>query len=226
MKQDLINKEQERLASAFPDLTLDASISPAKVTGTMWLDPQTGYSVELVIPNNYPEGIPYLICNRHEISWGDIERHVPSREHGIACLCVRSEYRKHWPYGSDLTDFLEWLVKPFFVGQAYFQAHGHWPPGWGRSHDERGIVESYEEFLALLGSPDIETIKRFMSLLARPEYPEYNEKCPCGSGMRLQKCHRELFLELRRTIDPAHARTDYQMLIRMSGRKPANYGAL
>ncbi len=207
MKQNRANKEQERLATTFPDLTLDTSKHPAKVTGTIWLDPEIGYRMNLIVPANYPADIPYLICDRKEIPW-EIDRHVFSS--GRACLCVNSEYRKRWLPGSDLTDFIERLVKPFFIGQVYYNAYGHWPPDWERSHD-RGIIEAYKEFLAPIGSPSIDTIKGFMSLLARPDYPGYKEKCPCGSGKYLQNCHRKLFVELRNTIDPAHARMDYQM---------------
>ena len=210
MKQDWTAKERDRLATAFPDLTLDTSRQPATVTGTMWLDSEIGYSTELRIPDSYPEGTPLLFCNQNEIPW-EIDRHVHP-QYGIACLCVNSEYRMHWPRGSDLTDFLERLVKPFFVGQAYYQVHGHWPLGQERSHGPEGIIEAYKDFLAPMGSPNIEVIKGFMYLLTCRNHPKGNKKCPCGSGKQLRKCHRSLLVRLRRIIDPEHAKQDYRIL--------------
>ena len=209
MKQDWVAKERDRLATVFPDLTLDTSKQPAKVTGIMWLDSEMGYSTELRIPDNYPEGTPLLFCDQNEIPW-EMDRHVDSQ--GIACLCVNSEYRMHWPRGSDLTDFLERLVKPFFVGQAYYQVHGHWPLGQERSHGPKGIIEAYKNFLTPMGSPSAEAIKGFMDLLARRNHPKDIEKCPCGSGKQLRKCHRPLLVKLRRIIDPEHAKKDYRIL--------------
>ena len=126
MRRDVAASERKRLAEAFPSLALDAASVPAAVTGTLHLDSGIGYSTHLEIPGNYPRGIPKLRLDPKEIPW-EIDRHVYP-ESGIACLCVSSEYRKHWPPGSDLTDFLEILVRPYLIGQAYYQAHGHWPP--------------------------------------------------------------------------------------------------
>lgn len=213
MKSDWFVKEKDRLATVFPDLILNESEECAIVTGIMWLDSDMGYSIDLRIPDSYPEGIPQFFCARNEISW-KIDRHVDPRD-GRACLCVASEYRKHWPHGSDLTDFLERLVKPFLEGQAYYQVHGFWPHGRERSHDGQGIIEAYEEFLASLGSPNIEVIKRFMCLLSRRDHPRGDEKCPCGSGRALRKCHRSLVVQLRRLIAPEHAKQDYRILCSM-----------
>ncbi len=109
MKADVVAKERARIAEAFPLLTLDTSEVPARVTGTMWLDSGIGFSVDLEIPGNYPRGVPELRCNRREIPW-EIDRHVLPC--GRACLCVASEYRRHWPPGSDLADLLQNVVRP------------------------------------------------------------------------------------------------------------------
>ena len=60
MTEGTASRERERLAVAFPTLTLDTSAEPATVTGTLWLDSGIGFSVDLWIPNDYPEGIPRL----------------------------------------------------------------------------------------------------------------------------------------------------------------------
>ena len=210
MKRDLEAREKGRLAEAFPSLTLDTSQYPASVTGTMWLDSEVGFSINLEIPGNYPRGIPKLRCNPDEIPWLT-DRHVEPGT-GLACLCVSSEYRKYWPLGSDLTDFLEVLVRPYLIGQFYYQAHGRWPPGHERSHGVRGIVEAYRELLAPLEPVRLSVIAHFMRLLARKTHPKGHETCPCGSGVRLRNCHRSLLIDLRQIVDPEHARADVQLL--------------
>ena len=60
MTEDVASRERERLAVAFPTLKLDTSEAPATVTGTLWLESGFGFSVDLRIPDDYPEGIPQL----------------------------------------------------------------------------------------------------------------------------------------------------------------------
>lgn len=210
MKRALVARERSRLAAAFPSLTLDTSQVPARVTGTMWLDTELGFTIDLEIPGVYPRRIPMLWCNPQEIPW-EIDRHVYPKD-GLACLCVFSEYRKHWPPGSDLTDFLSTLVRPFLVGQAYYQAHGRWPPGNERSHGAEGVIEAYRDFLAPLGTVTRPVIEDFANLLARRTHPKGHESCPCGSGKKLRLCHRSILMTLRRTIDPEHAKQDCKIL--------------
>ena len=214
MRQDLAVKERRRLAEAFPGLTLDTSKVPVTVTGIMRLYAGMGFSVHLEIPCNYPRGIPTMRCNPKEIPW-QIDRHVDP-DTGLACLCVTSEYRKHWPLGSDLMDFLGAVVHPYLVGQAYYQDHDHWPTGHERSHGTAGIIEAYEELLTPMGPVSYSVVLHFMQLLARPTDPKGHEACPCESGRRLRNCHQSLLVELRQTIDPAHAQQDRKLLLASS----------
>ena len=156
------------------------------------------------------------MCRQKEIPW-EADRHVLSA--GVACLCVSSEYRLHWPRGSDLTDFLECFVRPYFVRQAYHQAHGRWPPGQERSHGAAGIIESFSETLSELGSPSVASIERFLMVLANPGHPMGRDPCPCGSGKKVRRCHRRLVWALRNRIHPQLARDDLSLL-RQSEPRP------
>lgn len=243
---DLFVHERKRLARAFPDLRLDTSWRPSAalarllrrsrtvphplksvlengppaVTGAMVVANGLGYSTILIVPDRYPKQVPVLLCDPREIPWS-VDRHVYENS-GIACLCVQSEYRIHWPCGSDLTDFLRDLVRPFFVGQLYFQAHHEWPAGGERSHGKAGIVEAYRDLLRTLGRVSDTTIQEFMRLLVRKNHPRGHEACPCGGGKKLRDCHRSLPGKLRRQIDPCHARNDYNILYRSEERCSAN----
>ena len=103
------------MKEAYPHLSLDRSTAEATVKGVMNVVGDVGYSVNLLIPDRYPQDVPLQRCDPKEIPW-DIDRHVYPAT-GVACLCVPSEYRFHWPHGSNLADFLERLVQPFFVSQ-------------------------------------------------------------------------------------------------------------
>ncbi len=209
MTEEVVNRERERLAVAFPTLKLDASEARASVTGTLWLDSDFGFSVDLRIPANYPEGIPQLMCRPEEIPW-EADRHVLTG--GVACLCVSTEYRLHWPRGSDLTDFLKCFVVPYFSRQAYYQCHGHWPPRQERSHGAAGIIESFNDIFAELGSPSVATIERFLTMLASHGHPKGCDRCPCGSKKKLRKCHGRLVRDMRNRIDPKLAGHDLWLL--------------
>ena len=205
-----VEREQIRIKQAFPTLALDtATGSEAMVTGVLEVIPDVGFSTTLAIPHNYPNGVPILKCNQKEIPW-DADRHV--YPNGMACLCVASEYRTHWPKGSDITDFLSKLVVPYFVAQSYFDTHGHWPATGQRSHGRAGIIESYRELLSPLGSVTERTVHDTMKLMARVSPPKGHDSCPCGSERKLRKCHRELFWKLRNKIDRRHAASDYAMV--------------
>ena len=205
-----VEREQTRIKQTFPTLTLDtATGGEAMVTGVLEVIPEVGFSTLLVIPHNYPSGVPILRCNQKEIPW-NADRHV--YPNGVACLCVASEYRTHWPKGSDITDFLSKLVVPYFVAQSYFDAHEHWPATGQRSHGRAGIIESYRELLSSLGSVNERTVHDTIKLMARVSPPKGHDPCPCGSGRKLRKCHRELFWKLHNQIDWRHAASDYAMV--------------
>lgn len=213
----LLAMERQCLAEAYPNLLLDNSEEQAVVRGVMTVVGEAGYSVDLLVPEGYPQDIPVQRCDPKEIPW-DIDRHVYPG--GEACLCVPSEYRWHWPHESNLTDFLESLVRPFFVGQIYYQAHGCWPLGGARSHGREGVIEAYRDILNSFEPVTLATIRRAMALLVRKNDPKGHETCPCGSGKKLRHCHREPLAKLRRQIDPRHAMWDYRTLVPPEDKRP------
>jgi len=152
------------------ELVLNGEEESAAVSGKLFVADGIAFTVALEIPGDYPMGVPVLHCDPTEISW-KAHRHV-NEQNGEACLCVRSEYRIHWPFGSTLTVFVERLVVPYFTGQLYYDAHGCWPPAGHRSHGAPGIIEAYLELTAGLGEPSMAMIERLMRLPARRADPK------------------------------------------------------
>lgn len=211
-ERDTVSVENERqhLRQEFPTLALEIIDDQTWVTGTLAVVESVAYTVNLLVPDRYPEEAPVLFCDPREIPWSG-ERHVFSK--GRACLCVRTELRLHWPNGSDLADFLRVLVVPYFIGQVYFDAHGDWPQDSGeRSHGVEGIKECYRELVAPIGQVTDEIIIDFARLLSRKNPVKGHELCPCGTGRRLRNCHREFVSELRERINPKDAHLDYHIL--------------
>jgi hypothetical protein len=216
-------RELKELKERFPSLCFELQGDSAFVTGVLNVTPDIGYTTTLEIPRGYPRELPILHCNRIEIPW-ELNRHVITTN-GYACLCARSEYRLHWPETCSLSDFIERLVKPFFLGQFYYDTHGCWPPTGERSHGWKGIVEAYVELCAPLSDTSLDTIIRVMQLLSRKNDPQGHEFCPCGSGLKLRHCHSELLAKLRRCVRPKDATVDLAHLLYFRQQKEAGGAA-
>lgn len=202
--------EAKKLSEAYPDLVLQrAQNGWFKVTGEIEIDKDTRYTVRLDVHPKYPDVEPILTCAKNEVP-REIDRHVYSD--GTACLCVSGEIRKYWPIGSDLSAFISGLVKPFFIGQFYYDKFGSWPDTGQRPHGRPGIVEAYQEILSELGRPTDSQIDAVLCLLARKNTPKGHELCPCDNRQRLRYCHRELILKLRKAIPPRNAKIDLSIL--------------
>ena len=202
-------REAAELQEKYPSLSLTPSIygETTEVAGVLPVTADIGYTIRLQIPSDYPHGIPVLRYDPKEVP-SLLDRHIiPSS--GDACLCVRSEYRKHWPFGSTLAEFVERLVVPHTVGQFCYDTHGVWPPNSGRSHGIQGIVEAYVELTAPLGNCSHATILRLMRMLKQRIEPRGHDWCPCGSGRRLRTCHFDAVRELRTITEPTHVESDF-----------------
>jgi hypothetical protein len=167
------------------------------------------YGIFILMPNNYPKQLPIMFCNDPKLPIGDIDRHI--MDNGSACLGVYADTMTRWSLKPDIVNFLESFVAPFLVWQAYYDAHQK-PPPWGeRSHFADGIIEYYAE---LLGINNRQTVVEFMKLLARKNHPKGHEVCPCGSGIRLRNCHRELLYRIREKVAWQYVAVDLQTVLR------------
>ena len=153
------------------------------------------YRIALLLPSKYPKIPPEMFCNDPKLPIGEIDRHI--MKDGRACLGVQADISMRWAAGPTIVEFLENIVEPFLVWQAYYDAFKK-PPSWGEfSHGKNGIIEFYAELLGRnVNSPIIE----FMKLLARKNRPKGHEPCPCNSGKLLRNCHRNLVYDIRKRV--------------------------
>lgn len=213
-----LGEEMSRLCMAYPGLSYHlAPGGGGLVTGLLEVADGVSFSVKMFVPAGYPTDEPVLFVEPDEIPW-KLDRHVYEKS-GIGCLCARSEVRMHWPWGSDLTEFVTKLVHPFLVGQFYYDTHGQWPPTGERSHGRDGILEAFTELLEPeFGEPRERQIRSVLHLLARKNSPKGHEFCPCGSGKRLRDCHRSVIARLRECVDPRHAALDLKEAFKTNAR--------
>lgn len=110
---------------------------------------------------------------------------------GSLCIGVPEQVwpSRHRPL--NLVKFLNGPVRTFLLRNSIIERGGVWPHGeW--SHGAEGIYQYYEE---KIGVPDRVAIRRFMECLAKPN-PKGHWDCPCGSGMKIRNCHRDLICSL------------------------------
>ncbi len=186
----------------------------AIVHGTYGIDiqdstEQVEFRICILLPEKYPKQPPVLFCNDLKLPIGNIDRHI--MDDGSACLGVYADIMTRWTMKPNIVNFLDGFVAPFLVWQAYYDAHQR-PPYWGqRSHFTEGIIEYYAE---LLGMNKCRSVVEFMKLLARKKRPKGHEICPCGSGVRLRNCHRQLLYSTREKVDWEYVAIDLQTVLR------------
>ena len=167
------------------------------------------YGISILMPSKYPKQFPNMFCNDPKLPIGDIDRHIMMD--GSACLGVYADIMTRWSLKPSIVNFLKNFVAPFLVWQAYYDAHKK-PPSWGeRSHFAEGIIESYAELLCINVR---QTVVEFMKLLARKNRPKGHEICPCGSGIRLRNCHRQLLYSIREKVAWQYVAKDLDAVLR------------
>jgi len=170
---------------------------------------QIEYGISIFLSVKYPKQIPILLCNDPKLSAGNLDRHI--MKDGSACLGVYADIMTRWAIKPCIVNFLEGLVAPFLVWQAYYDAHKK-PPPWGeRSHFSDGIIEYYAE---MLGIKESRAVIEFTKLLARKNRPKGHEICPCGSGERLRNCHRKLLYNAREKVAWQYVAKDLETVLR------------
>jgi hypothetical protein len=164
------------------------------------------YSIEIKIPQNYPESIPIV----KEIGARlpkTIDRHFFPFDKS-ACLFLRDERYKYFPPGSSIIDFIKGPVENFFLSQTYFDSTGKWLFG-ERSHGSDGIIEFYSEEL---GTDKYQAIKIFLEYLSSKKCIKGHRDCYCGSGKKLRDCHLTKLIDFRSKISPEDAKKSLIMI--------------
>ena len=153
------------------------------------------YLLKVAFPTNYPKWVPAVFMREPNIHFV-ADRHIWTN--GSACLCLPHEIPKYLTDVIRFEPFLEKLLNPWLIGQAYYDEHQCWP--WQeRSHGKPGILEGFSE---LLGIDNLEIVENFAKLLVRKNPAKGHELCPCGSGEKMRNCHVDLYRQCREALPP------------------------
>lgn len=175
---------------------------------------QDFFEVLIVATDKYPEEIPMIAeVGGRTKAIGDKYNLKDRRDlhynlaNGIACLCVKQEEKIKFPPGSNLVNFIDNLVTPYFYSLSYFDQNGKWP--WGeRSHGGLGLLEFYAENPVTQSKEEIENLVKVFR--QDKNWKEYNKQirklsggrsCLCGSGRPFKKCHSQAWQGIKRLVE-------------------------
>ena len=161
-------------------------------------DPITdSFEIELIIiPNAYPETLP-----RVRETGGKIDSsyaHLYSDR--SLCLAVPIEERRLFLEQPSLLGFVNKLVIPYLFGYCHWKQHGIHPFD-EQEHGPEGIAQHYINMLEL--DSEIEVLA-VICFLYEHGYRGHHP-CPCGSGVKVRKCHGKAL----RTLHEEH--TDHTL---------------
>lgn len=154
------------------------------------------YDIKIVFGDDYPNSLPQVFetsakIRRHE----DMHLNPPSWN---ACLFVSHQRWEIWPVDESFKKFLTIPVHNFFLGQAFYAAHGHWPDNRERGHGNKGIIEYYREKFQ---TEDVNLIFKLL-LEAKKPRSDRQKKCYCNGKTPLRKCHGSIVKQIREFQNP------------------------
>ena len=162
---------------------------------------QDVFDIRIVAGDDYPKFLPTLeeiggrtqqIVTKYGIK--DL-RSLHRNPNGTACVCVKQMERRKFPFGSDLTVFVEELAVPYLYALSHFDQTGKWP--WGElSHGALGLLEFYADEGASSSEDELREvaalIKRdpmWRAYFKQARRPNGERRCLCGSKKRFRDCH-------------------------------------
>lgn len=187
-----IDDQVSRLSGSYPGVRYDSETNTvtmpyrlnAEFDGCQIVE---DYRLRIVLHDGYPSVLPSV----YEESGKICDEFAHRYPDGSLCVGVPGELHMDSPDGIELVDFIDGPVKSCLYSAAFLERYGRYPFG-ERSHGWRGILEYYCE---LFGVESLWAAASLMGLVATGDY-RGNDKCPCGSGKQIWKCHGKVLREL------------------------------
>jgi hypothetical protein len=115
---------------------------------------------------------------------------------GELCLGSPTRLRLILSDTSSLLFFIERCVIPYLYGYSLVEKGGALPFG-ELAHGAKGLRDDLAD---LIGFDDDRTLYRFVRLLTLKKRQANKLPCPCGSGIRVGRCHNRKLNTLRRKL--------------------------
>ncbi len=164
------------------------------------------YDIEIEIPDDYPQSPPDVKEVGNKIPKHE-DFHVNVSD-GTLCLGVPLAVKTTFAKQRNLLWFVEKQVVPFLFGISYKAKYGELPFG-ELSHGGEGLLEHYKELFAV---KDDAIALEFLMMLAAGSYDEH-AICPCGSGLKIKKCHRKVLKKARKEQSPEEFQKEYLSIL-------------
>lgn len=146
------------------------------------------YSIEIEVPDRFPVELPRV---------KEIGGRIPTEFHHYSdgTLCLGSPIRLALEIGDDtnLPAFVERFVLPYLFSFSHMAQFGFLPFG-ELKHGHDGIIQDLERILKATGERSCIELLELAGLERRKAN---RERCPCGSGLRVGKCHNRILNRLR-----------------------------
>jgi hypothetical protein len=181
----------EELLQKYPELRLHPSMNGhTMIAGNLEFSAQTRgqklisdrYEISISIPPSYPRETPSV---RETAS--RIPRNFHKLDTGHLCLGSPTRLRLILAETHSLLSFVERCVVPYLYGYSLAEGGGILPFG-ELSHGTRGLRD---DLAAMLGLEDERALVAFIRLLALKKRHANKLPCPCGTGLRLGRCHNQ-----------------------------------
>ncbi len=184
------------------DFTFDASYDGEEITDT--------YSITIDVSQHFPNVLPIA---------SEVGGRIPAGFHKLddGSLCLGSPLRLQLLVANNCTlpSFVRRCLIPYLYGYSYKEKHGRLPFG-ELAHGTRGVSEDYQTIFRVNTR---EACERMLYLASRPRRKANCQQCPCGSGLRLGKCHSVVLNRLQKRVGRLWFRDEYA---RVADKRPGN----
>jgi hypothetical protein len=199
MRQCFLRWRMKELLSKYPGLRLRPMVSGYVILAGAFAFSAEGptkegiddlYEIEIAIPKQFPDQLPRV---------REMNGRIPPSFHKLVdgSLCLGSETRLRLivmqsPF---ILSFVELCVIPYLYGYSFFERHGKLPFG-ELSHGGNGIREDLAELFGIR----TDMVADFVRTAALKKGIANKRPCPCGSALRVGRCHHKRINHLRKCL--------------------------
>ena len=149
------------------------------VKGEYW----NTFDIAILIPESYPYCVP-LVIEMSQIIPREEDWHV-SKE-GVCCVDFDNKLITMSRVGINIEKFISDIVYPFFANQL-FKLESQKYAGEEYGHHVDGLIQYYIEDLKF---PSAQSALAVLKNILDQADLTRNRFCPCGSGIKIKRCHR------------------------------------
>jgi len=149
------------------------------------------YELKFVIDRSFPKQLPAVF---------ETGKRIPTDFHRLSdgSFCLGSPLKLQLLLGRSFSfsDFVHKCVVPYLHGFSILERGEELPFG-DLAHGFKGIIDEYKEIFKVESTV---AVNELFYLASRPRSKANREPCPCGSGLRVGKCHNTILNEMRKSI--------------------------